>query len=61
MNIEIRELRPEDAPDAARVHKAMMELDDWDFLLSNYIQDEEFCDYLDRVASWKEAATSLFA
>lgn len=53
MNIEIRELRPEDAPDAARVHKAMMELDDWDFLLSNYIQDEEFCAYLDRVAAYK--------
>lgn len=57
MNIEIRELRPEDAPDAARVHQQMMELDDWEFLLTNYHQDEEFCDYLDRVAAWKEAAT----
>ena len=55
MNIEIRELRPEDAPDAARVHKAMMELDDWDFLLSEYRQDEEFCTYLDRVAAYKSA------
>lgn len=57
MNIEIRELRPEDAPDAARVHKAMMELDDWDFLLSEYRQDEEFCNYLDRVAAYKEWVT----
>jgi predicted acetyltransferase len=57
MNIEIRELRPEDAPDAARVHQAMMELDDWDFLLSEYRQDEEFCNYLDRVAAYKEWAT----
>jgi predicted acetyltransferase len=32
----------------------MMELDDWDFLLSEYRQDEEFCDYLDRVAAYKE-------
>jgi predicted acetyltransferase len=55
MNIEIRELRPEDAPDAARVHKAMMELDDWEFLLSDYEQDEEFCAYLDRVAAFKSA------
>jgi predicted acetyltransferase len=55
MNIEIRELRPEDAPDAARVHQAMMELDDWDFLLSEYRQDEEFCTYLDRVAAYKSA------
>ena len=57
MKIEMRELRPEDAPDAARVHKAMMELDDWDFLLSEYRQDEEFCDYLDRVAAWKSQET----
>jgi predicted acetyltransferase len=53
MNIEMRELRPEDAPEAARVHQAMMELDDWEFLLYNYVQDEEFCAFLDRIASWK--------
>ena len=57
MNIEMRELRPEDAEDAARVHAAVIALDDWEFLLSNYVQDEEFCNYLDRVATWKEAAT----
>jgi predicted acetyltransferase len=51
----MRELRPEDAPDAARVHKAVMELDDWQFLLSDYVQDEEFCAYLDRVAAYKSA------
>jgi predicted acetyltransferase len=53
MNIEMRELKPEDALDAARVHKEVMELDDWQFLLSNYVQDEEFCAYLDRVAALK--------
>jgi predicted acetyltransferase len=57
LKIEMRELRPEDAIDAARVHKAVKELDDWEFLLSNYVQDEEFCAYLDRVATWKEDAT----
>jgi predicted acetyltransferase len=57
LNIEMRELRPEDAEDAARVHEAVAALDDWEFLLSNYVQDEEFCAYLDRVATWKEAAT----
>ena len=53
----MRELRLEDAPDAARVHKAMMELDDWEFLLSDYVQDEEFSLYIDRVTSWKDEAT----
>lgn len=57
MNIEMRELRPEDALDAARVHKAVKELDDWEFLLTNYKQDEEFCSYLDRVAAWKNEET----
>lgn len=57
LNIEMRELRIEDALEAARVHKAMIEADDWEFLLSNYVQDEEFCNYLDRVATWKEEAT----
>jgi predicted acetyltransferase len=57
MNIEMRELRPEDALDAARVHKAVKDLDDWEFLLSNYVQDEEFCAYLDRVAAWKDEST----
>ncbi len=57
LNIEMRELRPEDALDAARVHEAVAALDDWEFLLGNYVQDEEFCAYLDRVAAWKEAAT----
>lgn len=53
----MRELRPEDALDVARAHKAVMELDDWEFLLSNYVQDEEFCAYLDRVAAWKDETT----
>ena len=53
----MRELRPEDALDAARVHKAVKDLDDWEFLLSNYVQDEEFCAYLDRVAAWKDEST----
>lgn len=53
----MRELRLEDAPDAARVHKAMMELDHWEFLLSDYVQDEEFSLYIDRVTSWKDEAT----
>lgn len=57
MKIEMRELRLEDALDAARVHKAMMELDDWQFLLSDYVQDEEFSPYIDRVSSWKDEAT----
>ena len=55
MNIEMRELRPEDAVDAAEIHSAVMELEDWQFLLSNYVQDEEFCAYLDRVAAMKSA------
>lgn len=57
MKIEMRELQVEDALDAARVHKAMMELDDWEFLLSDYVQDEEFSLYIDRVSSWKDEAT----
>ncbi|MFM6940968.1 MAG: GNAT family N-acetyltransferase, partial [Candidatus Planktophila sp.] len=57
MKIEMRELRPEDALDAARVHKAVKDLDDWEFLLSNYVHDEEFCAYLDRVAAWKDEST----
>ena len=57
MNIEMRELRMEDALDAARVHQAMTEADDWEFLLGNYVQEEEFCAYLDRLATWKEEAT----
>jgi predicted acetyltransferase len=57
MKIEIRELRLEDVSDAARVHKAMMELDDWEFLLSDYVQDEEFASYINRVASWKDETT----
>ena len=57
MKIEMRELRLEDALDAARVHKAMMELDDWEFLLSDYVQDEEFSQYINRVTSWKDEET----
>ena len=57
MKIEMRELILEDASDAPRVHKAMMELDDWQFRLTDYIQDEEFSKYIDRVSSWKDEAT----
>ena len=53
----MRELRPEDALDAARVHAEVKALDDWEFLLSHYVQDEEFCAYLDRVAEMKSAET----
>lgn len=53
MNIEMRELRPEDSGFAADIHREVMELDDWHFLLGNYVQDEEFCNYLDRVAQLK--------
>jgi predicted acetyltransferase len=56
MKIEIRELRVEDASDAAQVHKAVMALDNWQFLLSDYVQDEEFAGYMDRVSSWKDEA-----
>jgi predicted acetyltransferase len=57
MKIEMRELRLQDAFDAAQVHKVMMELDDWEFLLSDYVQDEDFAGYIDRVSSWKVEAT----
>ena len=57
MKIEMRELRLEDASDAAQVHKAMMELDNWQFLLSDYVQDEEFSLYIERVSSWKDEVT----
>ena len=57
MNIEIREILPDDEADAARVHRAVKELDDWEFLLSDYSQDEEFCAYLDRIAAYKSVET----
>jgi predicted acetyltransferase len=53
----MRELRPEDSLDAARVHRDVMQEDDWQFLLSDYVQDEEFCAYLDRIAAYKSAET----
>ena len=57
MKIEMRELRLEDALDAARIHQVMKEQDDFSFLLSDYQQDEEFGPYLERVATYKEKAT----
>ena len=57
LNIEIRELRLEDAGDAARIHKVMKERDEFSFLLSDYIQDEDFEPYLERVTEYKDEAT----
>ena len=57
MKIEMRELCPQDAIDAARIHKVMKEKDEFNFLLSDYVQDEDFAPYLERVAAFKDVAT----
>ena len=57
MKIEMRELCPQDAIDAARIHKVMKEKDEFTFLLSDYVQDEDFALYLKRIAAYKDEAT----
>ena len=57
MKIEMRELCPQDAIDVARIHKVMKEKDEFNFLLSDYVQDEDFAPYLERVAAFKDVAT----
>ena len=53
----MRELVLEDAVEAARIHKVMKEQDDFGFLLSDYLQDEDFGPYLERVGTYKDEAT----
>jgi predicted acetyltransferase len=57
MNIEMRELRLEDAEQVAAIHQAMKEQDNFNFLLSDYISGEEFSSYLERVQSYKSWST----
>ena len=55
--IEMRELRLEDGAQVASIHRAMKEQDDFNFLLSEYVQGEDFAPYLERVAAYKDEAT----
>ena len=57
MNIEMRELRLEDADQVAAIHQVMKEQDHFNFLLSDYIQGEDFSSYLERVQSYKSWST----
>ena len=57
MQIEMRELRSEDAEQAAAIHQEMKEQDNFNFLLSDYILGEEFSSYLERVESYKGWST----
>ena len=57
MNIEIRELRPEDGEQCAAIHRDMVEQDNFQFLLSDYVQDEDFSSYLERVETYKNWST----
>jgi predicted acetyltransferase len=57
MNIEIRELRPEDGEQCAAIHRDMVEQDNFQFLLSDYVQDEDFPAYLERVWIYKNPET----
>jgi predicted acetyltransferase len=57
MNIEMRELRLEDEEQVASVHQVMKEQDNFGFLLSDYIQNEDFASYLERVAEYKDPET----
>jgi predicted acetyltransferase len=57
LNIEMRELRPEDAGQVAAIHKVMKVQDNFGFLLCDYLQDEEFEPYLNRVAEYQSEAT----
>ena len=53
----MRELCLEDAAQVAAIHQEMKEQDNFNFLLSDYIQGEEFSSYLDRVNSYKDWLT----
>jgi predicted acetyltransferase len=57
MNIEMRELRLEDADQVAAINQAMKVQDNFNFLLSDYIQGEDFSSYLERVRSYKSWST----
>jgi predicted acetyltransferase len=57
MKIEMRELRLEDCEQVAAIHRTMKEKDKFNFLLSDYDQDEDFGRYLERVAQYKDEAT----
>ena len=53
----MRELRPEDGEQCAAIHRDMVEQDNFQFLLSDYVQDEDFPAYLERVQSYKSWST----
>lgn len=57
LNIEIRELRMEDGEQCAAIHQVMVERDNFRFLLSDYVQDEDFAKYLERVWIYKDPKT----
>lgn len=57
LNIEMRELRVEDGEQCAAIHRVMKEKDDFGFLLSEYVQDEDFAPYLERVWQYKDEST----
>jgi predicted acetyltransferase len=57
LNIEMRELRPEDGEQCAAIHRAMVERDNFRFLLSDYVPGEDFEKYLERVWIYKDPAT----
>ena len=57
MNILMRELTLADEADVARIHAVMKEKDQFSFLLSDYIQGEDFAGYLPRVEAYKDPAT----
>jgi predicted acetyltransferase len=53
----MRELRLEDGEQVAAIHRTMKDRDSFNFLLSDYEQDEDFGPYLERVAEYKDEAT----
>jgi predicted acetyltransferase len=57
LNIEMRELRAEDGEQCAAIHREMTEKDNFKFLLSDYVQGEDFAGYLERVWMYKDPAT----
>ena len=57
ITIEMRELRPEDGEQVAAIHEVMKVQDNFSFLLSDYVQGEEFGPYLERVGKYKNPET----
>jgi predicted acetyltransferase len=57
LNIEMRELRAEDGEQCAAIHREMKEKGNFNFLLSDYQQGEDFAGYLERVWIYKDPAT----